>query len=277
MDSSLAPKNDTWIWSIIHVSCLIIIPVTISVMASCMEKPKVEQAGLASEVKGEAIDDAFNEALGGANPYAAKEGQAVLFRHNYSVETSEPIDYQQEVLAIKKILSTSEAFTIVYDETFSDLESNAPDVTKEKEMEFYPLVNTSSTGLNLMSRRVSPSVYKLAMQSNLIPYADREYTRVTYHGLQVSQVTRAAPQHLQERENCGGLPNCEMRVTRITYENALWYSDVDFDKVTSEVEISTDVPFLGSIILDCTTQQQFIDKRDYVIRNCKSLRDFLYE
>lgn len=276
MKSTLDVKNDTWIWAVIHVSCLVVIPVMISVMTSCMDKPKVKNADLASEVSAESVDDAFNKAFMSANPYQTTEEQAVLFRYDYRVEASDPIDYQQEVHAVKRIVNTPETFTIVYDETLTDLESNAPDVTKEREMEFNPILAPSSANFTLMSRKISPQVYQLAAQSHIIPYADREYTRQTFHGLRVSELTRPAPEHVQERENCGGLPNCEMRITRINYEMALWYSDVDYDKIMSEVEISTDVPFLGTVISDCSTQQQFIDDRDYVIRTCKKLRDFLF-
>lgn len=263
-------------WRILPVIAVASIPVLLSAGMSCIKKPELKKAELGGQVSSEDIDNALFEALEGADPYAVTDSQAVLYIYNYRVETSEPLDYQRVVQDVREVIDTPNEFTIVYSEATEDLENGGEPVVKEVEMNFNPRVGATAHFLSLKPSSPSPAVRQLAQNPSLVPFADREYTSITYHNLKVSHLTQEAPASVKERPNCGDLPGCEMHVTRIEFDMALWYSDVDYDKLSSQWDISTDVPFLGTVVSDCTLQQQFIGDRDYVIRTCKALKDFIY-
>ncbi len=302
MTPTASRKNDMWIWMVLHFSFIIAIPVVLSVMSSCIKKPELKSADLGSEVESSEIEKVIGEIVEASNPYSIREGQAVHIVANYRVETSELVEYQELIQQVTKVIDDQNEFTVIFDQTLFDLDGEKPPVmreTVESELNFYPRPQADNTVAanavaeiteravvaNNVARdimktqsigRFSPEIYKVAGKTNFIPYADREYIKSTLHSFKVTKFKADPPPAVRRRPNCGDVPGCKIDVTQLEYEEAFWYSEAEFDKVTHQIQISLDVPYLGKVILDCSTAQQFIGDRDYVVRRCNSLYDFIY-
>ncbi|MEO0336636.1 MAG: hypothetical protein AAF202_09580, partial [Pseudomonadota bacterium] len=100
--------------------------------------------------------------------------------------------------------------------------------------------------------------------------------RESYHDLSVKQLRMAPPPIVSAKEDCGGVPNCELQITRIQYDKAEWSSSSDFQKITYEYDISIDPPYSGLIVRECIATQVKVEKRKYFVRNCMNMRDLLY-
>ncbi|MNL47161.1 hypothetical protein D3C87_1699300 [compost metagenome] len=74
------------------------------------------------------------------------------------------------------------------------------------------------------------------------------------HNLKVSETVIAAPELVQRREDCGGLPDCKMRKKNISFDWVLDVkrgSSIEQQKVTYSVGISPDAPYLSRLMNYC--------------------------
>lgn len=75
--------------------------------------------------------------------------------------------------------------------------------------------------------------------------------KVSFHNLSEEVEVRSPPLAVQNQKNCGTLPNCQMVVRKIKFDQVVWETKEKADKISVLVEISEDVPFLSRILKKC--------------------------
>lgn len=78
---------------------------------------------------------------------------------------------------------------------------------------------------------------------------------LTCHNLKVTTDTVAAPLMVRSRANCEGLTNCQMRTTKVSFDQIVSIKKGDStekNKVSYSATISPDVPYLSRLMSQCT-------------------------
>ena len=275
-------KNDLNALMWIHTFLSFAVVAVLLFFFGCKEIQE-EKASLGSEVQAQSIIEALVIAQGNANPWEIKKGEAVLYNYTQEVEGSPPTLFQQvsqQVLALEDIRDEEDDSYLFLKVYYVGTEFD-PETGEETDISF--------------TRQYDPKVYDLEPESDFEVFQDhnsrlmsmvddqagfktasKPIIRETYHDLTVKQMRMAPPATVSSRSDCGGVPNCELRVTRVNYDKAEWTSETDFQKMSYEYDISIDPPYSGLIVRECVATQIKVEKRKYFVRNCMNMQDFIY-
>lgn len=102
-------------------------------------------------------------------------------------------------------------------------------------------------------------------------------TKVTYHGLKSKVALEAPPMMVQKRENCAGLPNCQLQVHRISFDMVFWENGRP-DRVHWEFALSPEAPYLASVLDKCVTGLVSLggNQGEILVRQCIPVIDFRF-
>lgn len=101
--------------------------------------------------------------------------------------------------------------------------------------------------------------------------------KVTYHGLKASSALEAPPILVQRRENCAGLPNCQLLVHRVSFDMVFWENGRP-DRVHWEFAMSAEAPYLASVLEKCVTGLAKLggNQGEILVRQCLPVIDFRF-
>ena len=85
--------------------------------------------------------------------------------------------------------------------------------------------------------------------------------RRTFHNLKTGMRVIAPPPAVVNQANCGGIPNCQIRVYDIAFDVVDWESEEKAKKTSYEFSMSPDVPFLAQELNQCMTFLQALDAK----------------
>ena len=234
-----------------------------------------EKASLGSEVDPNDIALAIDEAVEGANPFAITKGEGALYVYTQEIEGSAATPYlqlSQQVLATEEVTEGLKVYVLESTYDYEEDETTETSFTSIFRYEDYPGSTMTSAQLDIEGERML--VAQMSMHRG--PATMNEVIRTTYHDLYVTNGVSAPPVNVSSRDNCGGVPNCEIAYTKISYARADWTSEDDFDKIVFEMDISTTPPFLGVILRECQATQVPVEDRRFYLKTCRTLTDFLY-
>lgn len=269
---------DLRVWASLHVMIGIGVPVILLFFFGCKEITE-EKAPIGVPVEAAVIEQELQKALEGTSVHNVKKNEQVVFELNQTLENGASSPYLYLKQHVIQLHDTPDYFAFTYNEITED--PNAEPGTKPKVVEKdSPLYIPRPTGsalslqengmyalqnLNLFSERRAETL------SN-----ERPVVNVTYHDLHVETEIQSAPPLVRQDANCRGVPDCQIRVTRIRFDQVNWYSTEDYDKLRYTLEISPDVPYLGRVISDCVSTQVPYEQRTVYIKECQVLLDFAY-
>jgi hypothetical protein len=112
-------------------------------------------------------------------------------------------------------------------------------------------------------------------------YEDDE-PRVSYHQLKVTERITPPPKAVQDSANCGGIPNCLIKVTDIEFDQVNWLTYNKGDKIHVKITTSKDVPYLSRILEKCQQgsvpiKQEGKPEKDWprlLVTFCETVRNF---
>jgi hypothetical protein len=104
------------------------------------------------------------------------------------------------------------------------------------------------------------------------------YVRESFHNFSFSTFKQAPPPLVQDQTDppCAGLPNCEIEVTKISYDYILWTDNGGYRRVHYDRKISKDVPLLGSVVSDCQKLLAAYEGRRIPVTFCSDLANFQF-
>lgn len=267
-----AQKNDITWWMILHFLLALSLPLILWGLVGCVQEPKLSEPNIGKQEKAEDILAVINEIFLQRDPDSLELGQAVLYETNLRVNSTDSVhllaETLEQVIDIEKTPSLIHATVAQVD---IDYTVDPPDtliseyiisIERPTPSHLYPKVTSSLQEKQPLNHLSTLSLYP----------QEEEAQRITYHNLQVSQGSQSPPTLVREKENCGDVPNCQLRYTQVSYDMVLWYSQTEFKKVAVEFKFSLDTPFLGIILSQCNSSVE----GPYFVRICSFLRDFLY-
>ena len=99
------------------------------------------------------------------------------------------------------------------------------------------------------------------------------------YNLKSTETLEPAPYYIAQKPNCGGLPDCKMRVTQINYDLVSEYADPSSGRVSRQknlitLKISRDLPYLSRFVSLCFQGMGSFNKQPYVATVCTDVVDF---
>lgn len=291
-----------WLWMITHFVLSLSIPFFISITLGCIKQPELTTPMLGEESSFEELDQIIDEALENLNPYSIRQGQRVLREQFMTVELPPRQKMGLQLTTVTQVKLFSDVFFILYQDeiqNFFDEEpvwlveevitlppvSCANDVAKSNAINLnFPIIPLrQKTKARLKNQSINLSLLKkLQMQKTQLQkkeataMSEQPIIRISLHNLSSQKTMWPIPDFIQSRPQCGGVPNCQMPATEISYRLALWTSDTEYESFDSKLIVSTDAPYFGLVLSDCREQQPIIGDRDYFIRVCDEVSDFIY-
>lgn len=275
-------KNDLSVLMWIHTFLSVAVVAVLMFFFGCKEIQE-QQATLGPEVEAQSIIEALILAQGNATPWDIQKGEAVLYDYTQEVEGSPPslfLQVSQQVLAIEDVKDQDGNYLFL--QVTSVGTEFDPETGEETELSFSrqydPQVYGVDPSLSIKEVRRHETHLETMLSSfqNQVVSEQSEILRETFHDLKVKQLRMAPPVNVSSQDNCGDVPNCELRVTRISYDKAEWTSESKFQKVSYEYDLSIDPPYSGLILRECLATQVKVENRKFFVRNCMNMRDFLY-
>lgn len=269
---------DLKMWASLHVMIGIGVPVILLLFFGCKEITE-EPAPIGVPVEAAVIEQELQKALEGTSVHTVKKNQQVVFELNQTLESRAPSPYLYVKQHVLKLYDTPDYFAYTYNEIIEDpnAEPGTKPIVKEKDSPLYiprPSGNTLSLQENGLYTLRNLTLFSENRAETLTN--ERPVVRVSYHDLHVEKEIQAPPPFVRQQPDCRGVPNCQLRVTKIRFDQINWYSDDDYDKLRYTLEISPDVPYLGKVISDCIAAQVPYEERTVYIKECQVLLDFAY-
>lgn len=264
---SAESTRDLKTWTTIHFILGLVVPAIALLLMGCKEV-KEEPATIGKKVSPDEVASAIEKALAETDPYSILKDEAVFYRFTQQIETSAPSPYLDVVQTVKAIEDNDEEFKIIYDELTYDYETKEEKIV-ERELPPFPARPREDS---IQSLQQTFSIKRMTATDDTKP----EPTSTTYHDLVVTQESIDPPDIVKARPECGGVPGCKLKVTKIQYDQIDRYEDGKFDKIRYNYTLSADTPYFGRIIENCQATELPYEGRLYFLRVCQSLLDFLY-
>jgi len=240
---------------------------------SCIKQLKEEPPALGPEVSFEKVEMEFSKAVY-MNPREIKIGQETVLEANRRIENQDPArPVGTTKLRVIDQFENDSALCFVISVTTQEA-GKEPVGPTESFLTFWKIPPNdskpcASRGLvELKVPVVLKAIHRIRSKGAVV--------RTTYHNLIVEAGTEPPPPAVQKRENCGGVENCLLPVTRLQFDQADWYSDGTYDVFRQSLLLSNKAPYLAAILDRCISGSVPVDGRHYYVRDCEFVTDFKF-
>lgn len=295
----------------IHLVLVLLIPFLFTQMGGCQGEKETVPLNLGPEVDPAAIDAAIAAPLQSTTPLSIKLGegfvvsetqelggiagsyavlsdtsQTVIERTETSSEILMTIIEHKQTYSNGNVQKTSTEIPVRIEKTGTEAllfgpESVLPRMDSGQmatsplpsfRKEIQDLLKSNSPQILLSQLRKHTEQMKLGEVATL-----SGTTKVTYHGLKSKVALEAPPTMVQKRENCAGLPNCQLQVHRISFDMVFWENGRP-DRVHWEFALSPEAPYLASVLDKCVTGLVALggNQGEILVRQCMPVIDFRF-
>ncbi len=99
---------------------------------------------------------------------------------------------------------------------------------------------------------------------------------MTFHNLITANSVEAPPLAVQQQANCGGIPNCKIKVSKVAFDMLVWNNPTTPDKIHREFAISGDVPFFANVMSQCDSLLVPVGKIKTFVTLCSDVTNFRF-
>ncbi len=95
--------------------------------------------------------------------------------------------------------------------------------------------------------------------------------------LKVWEETRTPPDLIKDQENCGGLPDCKLKVKIIKFDSIFEVktpSAIEKQKISYHIALSPDLPYLSKLVELCQRGLIQIDSSKLLVTICSKVKNF---
>lgn len=244
----------------VHGFLTVLLPIVIVLFVGCKNKVDLGEPPLGPEVSSSSLNDVLIKALGSKSEASISKTESSAYEINFRVETGEIRKISDIATTVLDRVETDQDITIYLSEATTNYTvGKAPD-TVVREFRF-----------------VIPREVKTASLFSLLDdSASRGPIRRTYHNLRVKTDFVDPPESVRLKEGCGGVRNCQIPITMIAFDEADWQPDGTFNKSLYRYAFSSETPYLANLINGCMTTYVAVETRNYLVTQCKVLRDFTF-
>lgn len=119
----------------------------------------------------------------------------------------------------------------------------------------------------------------LTIQNMLGACVKGENWDVTCHNLQVSEGVTSPPTGVSSQQNCGGIPDCQIRFKKVSFDLVVNFKDEESgntrtEKVVYDMTISPDVPYLSRLMEFCYQGMVPTATQKVLVKLCNRVQNF---
>lgn len=119
----------------------------------------------------------------------------------------------------------------------------------------------------------------LTIQNMLGACVKGENWDATCHNLRVSEGVMSPPTGVSSQQNCGGIPDCQIRYKKVAFDLVVNFKDEDSgntrtEKVIYEMTISPDVPYLSRLLEFCYQGMVPTASQKVLVKLCNRVQNF---
>jgi hypothetical protein len=301
----------------IHLVLVLLIPFLFTQMGGCQAEKDTLPLNLGPEVDAELIDQALSAPLRSTTPLSIRLGEGFVLSEtqelggiagSYAVlsDTSQTVvdrvETESEVLMTiiehrqtysnGEVKKTSTEIPVRIEKTATEALMYGPEVilpslttptTEKVTSQNFASGHTFRPEIEKLLRERSPQALLGLLREQNSQNKSGEISirgdgaKVSYHGLQISEALEAPPVLVQRRENCAGLPNCQLRVHRVRFDMVFWENGRP-DRVHWEFAMSAEAPYLASVLEKCVTGLAKLggNQGEILVRQCLPVIDFRF-
>lgn len=293
--------------ALIHLLLALMAPLLIMALTGCKSNDTGETVSFGPEVANDALNEALIAPILETDPLTMKVGQFIHFSTSQQLaggavntllaDTGQTVIDSVETAA--DITFTIVQHTLVYNNDQAQKTSvefkfgfEKPDTQSS---------SASSAGLNafgVAGGQLSPLA---ALQAGLAKYdmngkattfssVVQAAERVTFHDLKTSTTVEKPPVAVQNESNCLGIPSCQIKVHRVSFDQVFWSGDKG-ERIHFDLAMSPDVPVLAGmkmsplfeyypgLIKSCVTLMVPVGdgRSKTLLTECNQLENFRFE
>lgn len=284
----------------IHAALSLLAPFIVVALTGCKDE-KQAAPNFGPEVPPMEIEAALTRPMETADPSTMKVGEFVVFAETQTInnrsdmetvlsDTGQTVVNRQE--SADRILFTVVQNKVTYTgkeqrKTSTELEmvvkkataSSAEDLGEEFGDDSDPQHEFS---LAEHARRVITGS-NAPLKSMAAVFSAEDTRRVSYHNLRLSLETVSPPLRVRNQPNCLGIPDCKIRLHKIAFDQVVWASATEAEKVAFEFTMSPDVPYLAMLMDKCATllvpvnEDKPKESTKVLLKQCSPVFDFRWE
>ena len=249
-------------------------------LAGCDDQSESEKVDYGPQADPAVISKALNDPIANIDPTGIKVGE---FRATQSTQEIAGVTGKQVVSAEGvTIISRTEQpnyillGTVVAKNTMRN-DGGMDKVSREGQV-CVPKVSGGCDSPTSLSASVS-EVTSYANPAKLVEKAVQSLANTaTFHRLVVSDAVVAAPQAVQLRPNCVGLPSCQIHAFYVSFDQVTW-SGGKGSKVHLDVTLSPTVPYLSNQLETCYTGLVNVGTGGsrVLVKQCSTIYDFRFQ
>jgi hypothetical protein len=105
--------------------------------------------------------------------------------------------------------------------------------------------------------------------------------KTTYHNFAVRYFEEPVPQTAYDEHGCQNIPNCQLHVAQLSYDQVSWYAEgtnggVRGRRIIIEAKISKDLPYLAREFHKCIRQEAPVNDTYVVVTDCEDVTKFQF-
>lgn len=269
----------------IHLVLVLLIPFLFTQMGGCQINQDMIPIELGPEVEAEKIDQALSLPLQEADPLTMQLGEGFILTETQALggisdtpsivaDTSQTVIERSET-ADSVLMTIIEHKQVYLNDGVQKTSTEIP-VKIEKNPSPESLAKISGLLHSLNLKETPQNIGRTLSANNTFSSAA---TKVTYHNLKIKTALEMPPLLVQHREDCAGIPQCQLKVTRVSFDMVFW-DDKTPERVHWDVAMSSEAPYLASVLEKCLTGSVALGSgtgQDHIlVRQCQDVTDFRY-
>ena len=250
-------------------------------LTSCLQPKQSKEEDLGQKAEGMTVAEAMITAWGDASPLSIAKGEFMYLEQTQKVNDM-PAEIMTQVgfTIADKITSPEEVRYRLIQQMRSFAGGNKETFTKERDL----IVKLESDVVNEDQVQALSDDFPISVQ--IFQYVlgncfKEEGYDVECYNLRISSSMRPAPDLVRNRPDCGGLPNCQMEVRKITYDAYFTVRDpssggTSREKVEYLIEVGANVPYLSRLLNYCQRGLFYVEaaKQKVLAEICYTVKDF---
>jgi hypothetical protein len=285
--------REVWTWRGIHFVLVALLPLILVFLAGCkVAKETTEDLGPA--FTDEQVDEALNKAIEGYTFRYIHVGQFVHYDMNRRLENQETtinlgnLDVRIKAIKDQEPGDDPNSITFIVKAEQNDRNASGGFDTKITEepltLIYSPSLSDALKVSALDAMRSTASAARVTTASLRSQAGAMASQPVTYHHLKTFTTEMDVPEKVRETADCGGIPNCKLRVNFIQVQMVVWKSESSYQKYALDLAFSPDMPYIpfgdgmdqlnGLMVQNCQSTYVPIEKRTVYVRDCLILDDF---
>jgi|GEM_PF-5930642 len=261
---------------LLHFACALTLPLALLLLVSCIQAHE-EHAPLGPEFDPNQLDEVLAKATNGASPLNLQMNQMIHYEESVRVDNRDPsLHMSTHVLNVidRSPSPGTDSVRVTYHHSnnYRDENGNWQDVETE---DTYDIPNSTTVTANLLLNTGENDVASLSQAMAMAPTGAT--THISYHNLKVSEGDVEPPKAIKNRPNCGGLPNCRIHVTILSFDVARWSDATNYTKVSWHYSLTAQLPYMeelfGAIVERCAGFNAVQDGTTHYLNDCQYLTD----